>query len=42
MKRLEEQKCDIYKRAVYTTIITAENEEEKKILNERIARNEDI
>lgn len=42
VKRLEELKCDIYKRAVYTTIITAENEEEKKILNERILMNEDI
>lgn len=42
VKRLEEQKCDIYKRAVYTTIIKAENEEEKKILNERTLRNEDI
>lgn len=42
VKRLEEQKCDIYKRATYTTIITAENEEEKKMLNERILRNEDI
>lgn len=42
VKRLEELKCDIYKRAAYTTITTAENEEEREILNERVLGNEDI
>ncbi len=42
VKQLEMEKIYIYGRAEYTTIITAENEEEKKMLNERILRNEDI
>lgn len=40
VKALEKQKAYIYERAVYKTILTAETEEEKKMLQERFGENE--
>lgn len=40
VKSLEKQKVYIYERAVCKTILTAETEEEKKMLQERFGKNE--
>lgn len=40
VKTLEKQKAQIYERAVYKTILTAETEEEKKMLQEWFGKNE--